>query len=346
LGSLGSGPLVPGRYPGYEPVFEEFLLLQTGSTQEEASEILEDLESEGEALAEARSSGEAECPEPTDLRLRQDVGAIEWDAESPDLYTYSGLQEHVAAATGLSVVSDYFTGDKIGVHRKEHPLEGPIWRDLCYLGESGSFEWKLAGDCLVFHRDDWYDLAQSELPESFIQRWRTKLEDQGRFTLDDIVQLAVELEDRSTSPDRIDLAIPYDLLKAGGHAASGPLRGMLLLYHALALEERAAASSPEGLRLSQLSPRRLREITDHVLPAGVSRASLQTPTAEIVAATVFFMNVGSGEEEDPHSTQYEFRLRYPDDSGLARPRFQRTLTVRLALPSSSPGTQAEGGPAP
>jgi len=150
-----------------------------------------------------------------------------------------------------------------------------------------------------------------------------------------IVQLAFELEHRPWPRLRGvgRFAIPRDLLDAGADAVSGPYRGMLLLYHALTPEERAAARTPDGLPLSRLRPDKRHVITDYVLPPGLPRASLQTPVPDFVAATVFFLDAGPGEDTDASSTQYELRLTYPSDPMLSMGH--AALTVQVA-PNVSP----------
>jgi len=330
--------IVPARYASpASPLpgdYYHFLLTQTGDSNEAAVATIERLSKEWLDLRDRRQWDESDWVEPADPRLQQVVPIPFTSTEHADYAVLVDLQQVIAKRTGLSIISDFFTGAWVRTYPHQRALAGPLWRDLYVLGQAGEFdqagqfEWKLVGDCLVFHRKHWYVLAQRELPESFIERWRAKLEDQERFTLDDIVQLAVELEGRPTPALRYGLTIPDDLLEAGADAASGPYRGMLLLYHALTPEERAAARTPEGLPLSQLPSRKQREITDYVLPPGVPRATLQTPFAEFVAGTVFFLNAGSREEAGAPPTQYEFRLTYPSEPMLSMGDW--TFGVRVA----------------
>jgi hypothetical protein len=339
-----SAVLLPARYtrsfiPGN---YYHFLLAETGDDDKAAIATVEHLSKEWRELRDRRQWSEDDWVEPSDPRLHQQVSApttfVEGWGDRTDL---SDLQQLIAERTGLSIISDYFTRGPIGLYPGQRPLGGPLWRDLYVLGQAGRFEWDLVGDCLVFHREDWYRLAHSELPESFIEKYRSKLEDQERFTLDDMAQLAFELEHRPHPPQPRfrgigRFAIPRDLLDAGADAVSGPYRGMLLLYHALTPEERSAARTPDGLPLSQLPPSKQRAVADHVLPLGVPRASLQTSVPDFVAGTVFLVKASPADGNDGPPSQYELKLRYPPDPSLSDGDF--TLTVRVAppLPPSAP----------
>jgi hypothetical protein len=330
--------MIPARYTrmSFHRNPYEWLLVETGDTVEEARRAVERSRQEWFRLRDERQWDESGWVEPSDPRLHRLIKIpVEGDRnEGSEYVSILDLQRLIEAETGLSIVSDYFTGAGAGLYPGQQPLGESLWRDLYILGKTGHFEWRLVGDGLVFHHTNWAWLAQRELPESSIRRWRAKLEDQERFTLDDIVQFAVELERRPRPRIRGvgRFAIPRDLLDAGVDAASGPFRGMLLLYRALTPDERAAARTPAGLPLSQLPPDKQRQITDYVLPPGVPRAGLQTPVPEFVAGTVFLVEAGSEEDTEAAPTQYEFRLKHPGDPILSEGEW--TLTVRT--PSRQP----------
>jgi hypothetical protein len=319
-------PVIPAQYvrevePGD---YEHFLLDQEGDDLAGALEAVEELSRKLEAAVEARDRDDRlGVEEPDDMRLHRPISLPQTGR-----MTLHHIQEVIASQTGMSIISDFFTDTRV-LSRGDLPPDIPLWRLLALLSRR-DVGWEVAGDCIVFHHTHWYRLAQREISESVLERWRERLSKQGRFALEDIVQLAVELDDCPAPPLPGRFAIPHDLLEAGAGAASERSRGMLLLYRALAPEERAAASSPEGLRLSQLPPRKQREVTDCVLPPSVPRAVLETPVSEFVAATTFFIKVDPGEEGDVAYSQYEFRLKHPRVPGISKG--VQTLRVRIPSP--------------
>jgi hypothetical protein len=197
--SISDVALFP-RYPSLDDGSSRFsrLLMATGVPDKEtAFEMAMQRDKEGfraeAAVREERH--EREWREPTDPDLLQTVvvGDRQFDG-------FAEFQAFIAAETGLSAVSDYFTlrGPFI---RDEHREGIPLWRLLCLVGEhyyygEDVYLWRKAGSCLVFLRADWPALARVETPESIIADYRARLEEQGGLTLDDVAELALTLEGR------------------------------------------------------------------------------------------------------------------------------------------------------
>jgi hypothetical protein len=170
------------------------------------------------------------------------------------------VQRFVAQQTGLSLISDYFTGWGLRPIREEAQQARPVWEVLSALGEQWfwTYQWDEVGDCLVFHDRYWYRAAPREFPESLVSAYREKLKRQGRFTLDDIAAAAVGWERRrATRPSlpgdfRNEVAVPPDLAKAGlsGDAVASSL---LVLYATLTPAQRERARTPDGLSYSEMT---------------------------------------------------------------------------------------------
>jgi hypothetical protein len=321
------GIVIPAQYvvvvqPGG---YEHFLFARTGEDWAVALEAVEELARRLDVLVDARDRDDhSEVDGPDDLHLQ---GRISLRTAAQGM-TLLEVQRAIASQTDMSIISDFFTA-RTGAFGEDFPSDTPLSRILNHLAE-WNVEWETAGDCIVFHHTHWHSLAQREIPESLIERWRGKLSEQGRFTLEDVVNIAVEIENRPTPPRPHRFSMPEDLLEAGAGAAAGPARGMLLLYHALTPEERAAAGTPEGLRLSDLPPPKQREIADYVLTPGVPRRILGMPVSEFVAGTVFFIEAEPGDGRPVGASHCQFRLQPPRRLGLSAARWP--LTVRVSAP--------------
>jgi len=77
---------------------------------------------------------------------------------SSDHMPFTDFLEDVSQLTELSVLSDAFPNDSFPV-AADMRREMPVWRLFERLSRQG-MEWVTAGDCLVVHRADWYDLSQ------------------------------------------------------------------------------------------------------------------------------------------------------------------------------------------
>lgn len=251
------------------------LLVATGAPDEEAAfEMVVQRDKEGfRAAAAARERHERGWDEPTDPELLQTVVVGDKTFDSfAEFYTF------IAAETGLSVVSDYFTlrGPHVG---KEHRQGIPLWR-LLYLAGEDTFQnrdvyvWEKVGSCLVFHRADWAALARAEIPEWLIADYRSRLEEQGELTLDDVAELAITLEGR----DLPGHGLPRALARAALGINAG--RWAPLLYATLTPDQKERVASPAGLPFAGMTLAQQRAVRDRAanravaVPAGSAEDSV------------------------------------------------------------------------
>ncbi len=303
----------------------QWLLVATGDTPEQALSTVQRSKAAWVNLRNARQWDESDWVEPADQRLQRQIEMpFKWH-EGAEYVSILELQQLVAAETGLSVISDYFANDLAGLDPGQAPLGDSLWRDLYILGQTGNFKWRLLGDCLIFHRTMWHRLAQRELPESLIMKYRQRLARQGHFTLDDVIEFAVEIKGLSATDRRGGPSVPMDLIEAGILRSRG-VSGSLLLYHSLTPDEKAKARSPEGLTLAELWATGRRDLTDYVPLLG--RRLDKAAREKLARGATFFLIESTGEENGSAYTEYTFRLVFPEDADVP----ERSFSTKVRLP--------------
>jgi hypothetical protein len=248
--------------------------------------------------------------EPTDPALLQTI--VIGDREFSE---FAHVQAFIAEETGLPVISDYFTLRPL--HIPDEVREGaPLWRLLYVLGEDhfhgDMYLWEKVGDCLLFHRVDWYRLVRTEIPEAIIADYRARAEAQGELTIDDLAELAVLVEAR----DLYVSGFPRDLQTSGIYAASPYNRWGLLLYASLSSEQQEKLRSPQGLSFDEMTIAQQRQVLDRVAerPVHLPRGAAYRATFHLVESV-----------EDSRGRPFaktEFQLRFPEvtDSAIVRAR--------------------------
>ncbi len=335
-GSIGM-MLVPARlsrmnFPG-NPY--EWLLVQTGDTPEQAVSAIQRSTDEWLKLRDARQWDESGWVEPTDPRLHRVVEFPIRGGEGAKYVSILEFEQLVAAQTGISIVSDYFTDANAGIYPGQPPLGDSLWRDLYNLGRTGQFTWRQAGDCLVFHHTDWYRRAQFELPESLIADYQARLSLQGHLTLDDVAELASVLTQRPSPNMRGWFALPGDLSEAGAPQTAYP-RWALLLWHELSPQERTAAQSEEGLRFADLSVRRAATLENAAWPSGGPFGDSRAPEDQ-VRGGVFRARCSTGTDEHGAYTRWDLAIETADSSWEPMSVQVMLYEVAAVPPASGPG---------
>jgi beta-lactamase regulating signal transducer with metallopeptidase domain len=336
--ALGTGiGTVPPKFPdSHSTYWPRKLLLQTGTPDEQTADaLLAELVSKGDAEAQERQQRkrEAEWREPRSPALRRTI-TLPFSTEEP--VARAEVQRLIAHETGLSLVSDYFTGWGPMPIPEDALASMPAWRLLYLLGEKWfwSYEWAEMGDCLVFHDRYWYRKAPRELPESLIEACREKLDEQDRFTLEDVVAIAQRLASRRAAllatggglgNDRI--SVPSDLERAGLKGLCLPSEA-LLIYGSLSPEQRDKALHEDGLPYAEMTPEQ-RELVRRTHRRGNDRRPL--PEKQISQAVFRVRQRTWGEGSG--ATQYLQLL-------VVFPSREVGATLRVGMPA------AAAGPAP
>jgi len=302
------------------------LLVETGETAEAARNVVEKSRADWLKLRDAREWDESDWVEPTDPRLH-DMLAL--PATSDNAVILSHAQQVISDHTGISVISDYFTAEWVGPSPNQPALGGPLWRDLYVLGKLGQFSWNHVGDCLVFHRTNWYQLSGGELRESLIADYLARIERQGHLTLDDVAELAFALATRRGAGRLGRFSLPANLHDAGASQAAYPYsRWPLLLWRALSPGERAAAESEQGLRFGDLPRKRVAALARAAWPVARPFGDGQTPDDRIRGG-VFTVRRSQGIDERGAYTRHGLSIEYLDGE-------REPMTVTVVLHEAKP----------
>ncbi len=249
--------------------------------------------------------------EPTDPVLLRSFAFPDCTAVGP-----SNVLQAVAAATGLAIVSDFFT-DGLPHHIPSEAAHGvPLWRLLDTLrrepGEGDVYCWRKAGECLVFYHRDWYERVPKEIPDGMIVKYRERLQTQGELTLDDLAELAGEVIERVL---RLD-SFPPDLRRAGVCTSLKAYSWALLLYASLTPDQIEKLRSPEGLRYHDMTADQQRQIAARAAshPLSIGKEQLAT----------FHLRESTNTTPTSHFHQTYLELRFPEIADEALVKLQQT----------------------
>jgi hypothetical protein len=291
------------------------LLLRSGTeSAEDALAALVDLRDRGLRVREEEieaQRGEA-WAEPTSEALHR---VVQLEGVEEGGMRLAQLQQVIAEQTGLSIISDYFTSDYLFV-TDDALSPRPAWELLYELSQPEPprrvFEWEAVGECLVFHEEDWDELAAREVPESLLTRYREKLAKQGRFTLDDAVSIALEIDRRQGDAPRMrgPTPLPEDLTAAGLGGLLHPRENWAAsLVASLDADRRAKAESERGLAFAEID----RKQQDQVRRLLAARLPSAAPNR---AGTAVLRIVKSeGVEGGRHYVHYDIRIEAGEEPG-------------------------------
>lgn len=255
---------------------------------------------------------------------------------SRESISLADLEQMAAHTTGMSVVSDYFTGDAIRIRGGDLDarevqvdpllLNQPTWRLLNILGErSRLYDWRATGAVLVFHHSDWARLSPRELPESWVELCKAKLHSGRPFTLDDLAELAAALGSRPMPPG--GFTVPPDIGPLAARAALPSDNWFLVFYASLSAEQKELARNPSGLPLNRMSSRQ-RALVLQAIGAN-SPLSPDRPgplaTREEAAGARFRVRVSNADDGE----QVELRLEVAGRSEATRVLLSRTDSGRM-----------------
>ncbi len=299
----GAGILLPPQFPSafWGRSYRD-LLVSTGSTEKEADATLADLAKKKPVYQRQQEEArrQQEWAKPTDPDLQR---PFLLKLKNPNLLD---IMQAISKETGWSVISDHFS-DWTTVQPRALPSEAnqplPLWRLLDLLGEQRLFRWKKTGQCLVFHKQNWYSLLSQEVPESVVLAYRERLKKQGGFSLADVTQFAASLRNRPSF-----LSLPRDLEDAGLGSVSNSYWA-LMLYNSLSPEQLAQARSEAGLSYIAMTPAQQQQVAEQ--GADRERGYKAAVPAERIPQATFSVKeqpLKNGQQ----TTLYLFELRFPE----------------------------------
>jgi len=234
-------PILP-KFPTEQSRYEAVSILNRGGTPDTraaANEIVSQWIDKGRVQAQEWDSSQQKTGQvPTDPDLLRSARLV-----SSGRTELAQIQREIAAQTGLSLLSDYFSERPVAVSGSlSQPM--PLWRLLNAVAADSNCMWRKVGYYVVFHHAEWAGLAAGEIPESLLTRYRGKVAEVGHLTIADAAEFAAAWEGK---PGRA-YGIPMDLQDAGLNYPCP----CLLLYASLTPEQIAAAHRPAGLPCREL----------------------------------------------------------------------------------------------
>lgn len=160
---------------------------------------------------------------------------------------FEDLLAAVAKASGLTVVSDSFRIDYsgLGIGSKEVQLRDVLDR----IASGCRYNWQKQNSTLEFRDRDWFRKRSAQVPESWLEPWRTSLSHTGTLDIKQLGQIALldseQLRENITPDDVLGgMGLPVLLFSYGG---------LLRAYGCLTPDQQEAVFSDEGFDLAGLS---------------------------------------------------------------------------------------------
>jgi len=214
-----------------------------------------------EFLAEALAhESPTEKDPPTDPELTREVeikdvlngaGAKSFIGSDGDKLQGKMLAE-ISRATGYPVFKESFGQEMVVLGLFVRPGKQPLYKVLIGIEKAGC-TWARDDGILRIRPSNWALLRSYEIPGSFIAQYKSLLETNGQFTLDDVAGIASSLTDGQIDHSFVsdpDLSFLGSAL--GGGQGGGP-RSILRFYASLTSEQRGAIAVEPGLAFDQLT---------------------------------------------------------------------------------------------
>ncbi len=193
------------------------------------------------ADTKSASPDEPKKDRPDDPALRVKVKT------TPDSDKLADVQSALADVTGVAVVSDSFRQRFPRTFPKDKEME--LGELLDKIGDSYRYDWDKPGSVIEFRDKKWFAKRAAQIPDAWIEAWRTKLKDTGALDLEDLAQicsLTQEQFDENISEDNV-------LKRANITGNYYVARDVLKLYGMLTETQRSAVLAEPGMDLSVLS---------------------------------------------------------------------------------------------
>jgi hypothetical protein len=165
--------------------------------------------------------------------------------------TSADVLEALHQATGLSIVSDYYT-------RLYKPAEvsvgsRPLFDALNHLADTMRLRWNKEGAWLQFRSTSYYHDRLKEVPNRLLARWSAAREQHGALTLEELVEIAQLPDAQLDATEMAEGARDCFGLAEWSLARNGVKRRDLRFLATFTPEQRQAAMSAAGLPFTRMS---------------------------------------------------------------------------------------------
>jgi hypothetical protein len=186
---------------------------------------------------------QASCPPATRAPAAPDPTTATESAPEPKV-TSADVLEAVHHATGLPIVSDYYTR----LHKPEavSSPNQPLFDALNRVADAMRMRWNKDGSWLQFRSASYYDDRLKEVPNRLLARWTASRRQHGVLTLDDFCEIA-QLPDAQLDAEEMAKGASACFGLVEWDMARGLLRQHLRFLAQLTPAQRQEAMSDRGL---------------------------------------------------------------------------------------------------
>ena len=188
------------------------------------------------------------------------------------LSSLADYQKEFVAACSLSIVSDSFP-ETDEMYGGDMPETGKLVDILDAVSDTSDYNWDYADAVLEFRDRHWFVKRARQLPDAWLDKWRTKLKTGGSVDIDDMAEIA------ALSEQRIEASVgPDDDLRDLAFRIKSD-REILCLYASLTQTQREALLTDAGLDVRALTPRQAEYVEILLRYSGESfmKALIRTP---------------------------------------------------------------------
>ncbi|MCE5198144.1 MAG: hypothetical protein ABFD54_12425 [Armatimonadota bacterium] len=176
-----------------------------------------------------------EHPEDPDLAKK-----IKMNVETPG---FDGVLAALADASEFSVVSDRFDSQRMPMNISSD--ESELSAVLEKITDGYHYNWDKRKTVLEFRDRNWYSKRQAQIPQAWIDDWKSTLKETGTLDIDDLASIAQLTQEQFN----MNIMDDEDLLKSGLIGVIYQNRDILRMYASLGEGQRDLALTGTGIDL-------------------------------------------------------------------------------------------------
>src|SRR5262249_28220990 len=159
--------------------------------------------------------------------------------------------EAIHQATGLCIVSDYYT--RLYKPSELSVASQPLFDALNHLADTMRLRWHKEGGWLQFRSASYYHDRLKEVPNRLLSRWSAASRQHGALTLEELVEIAQLPDAQLDAAEMADGARDCFGLAEWDLARNGVKRRDLRFLATFTPEQRQVAMSAAGLPFTRMS---------------------------------------------------------------------------------------------